>query len=196
MSRFSYSKDVSKDNLNLACFSFGSAKHLLALSDGTLPSVSKKEFNNRLQHFINVLEISLLNSHLSDFDSPSWREARCYSERVLHDIETDYKDWLTLDRSIDPTCWTMARQSRETSDYSSPDLSENYIAETEIKKCTSWDLFRKEGCQYEYLNPGRKCKFVHSCVICEANGVPDMPHKAWQCPDNQSDSEASFTEYE
>ena len=70
-----------------------------------------------------------------------------------------------------------------TDSVSSPEFNEadGYIDGHKI--CTSWNVFNKSGCQYEFLNPGRSCRFIHHCSICQANGVNFMPHKAWQCPD-------------
>ena len=52
LGNFPYSPQIKQSNMNLALFSYGSLKHLLALSDGTLPLASKEEFNARLQHVI------------------------------------------------------------------------------------------------------------------------------------------------
>ena len=96
--------------MNLALFSYGSVKHLLALLDGTLPAVSRLEYVSRLQHILNVLEITCLGSSLSDFDSHSWKISREYDNKVIRDIEMGYKTWESLDKCIDPTAWTFARE--------------------------------------------------------------------------------------
>ena len=96
--------------MNLALFAFGSLKHLLFLNDGTLPSVLKAEYNNRIQHILNTLEIDLLGSSLYDFDNHSWQIGREYNARLINDIEVGLKSWESLGKSIDPTCWTFARE--------------------------------------------------------------------------------------
>ena len=78
-------------------------------------------------------------------------------------------------------------------DYASKfDFQEGYLDGHKV--CTSWNVFNKEGCQYEFMNPGKKCKFIHHCSICQANGLNYMPHKAWQCSemDNLSLSYDNF----
>ena len=161
-----------------------------------MTSISNRELVSRLQHLANVLEITCLNSSRSDFTHSSFSEARAYDSRVLSELETGVKDWLTLDRSIDSTCWQFARQLHEANSFTPEpqEFSPNF--NNDLKKCTSWDLFCQEDCQFEFLNPGCTCKFMHSCSICEANGMPGMPHKALYCPDNQSDSDhdSSFTD--
>ena len=185
LSHYSFSSQINEDNLNLALFSYGSLKHLLALTDGTLPPVSKTEFLNRLQHLVNVFDIVCLGTPLSSFNGASWTEGHEYNKRILHDLETGVKDWKTLSRSIDSTCWTFAKINSDaklysdSSTYSDSDGSVyDSVCENSPRKCTSWNSFRKSGCQFEFLNPGKTCRFLHSCSTCEANGQLDMPHKA------------------
>ena len=71
LASFSYLNQLKSSNLNLSLYAYGSIKHLLAISDGTLPSASKEEIISRLSHILNVLEITCLGSNLSDFDSHS-----------------------------------------------------------------------------------------------------------------------------
>ena len=66
---YPYLSKLKPSNMNLSLFAYGSIRHLLALSDGTLPPVSKTEFVSRLQHLLNVLDITCLGSTLDDFDS-------------------------------------------------------------------------------------------------------------------------------
>ena len=126
----------------MALFSYGSLKHLLALTDGTLNRVSQLEFQSRLQHLVNTFEIVCLGSELSDFDHYGWQVAREYDSRVLHDIEVGLKEWTTLNRCIDPTCWTFAKQlaSENKSNSKSQNPSDN-----RTKVCTTFIFFRKQG---------------------------------------------------
>ena len=110
MKKFPYISQLKESNLNLSLYSYGTLKHLLLLSNGTLPNVNKKEFSSRLQHGLNVLEIVCLESLLSDFDSASWRVAREYDSKIVEDISTGVKSWESLDQSIDSTAWTYAQK--------------------------------------------------------------------------------------
>ena len=56
LSPFPYISNLKSSNLNLALYSYGSIKHLLYLSNGTLAPVNKAEYNSRLQHILNVIE--------------------------------------------------------------------------------------------------------------------------------------------
>ena len=79
LSNFPYSEEVNSKNINLSTFAFGSIKHLLALSDGTLPQVSKSEFLNRLRHLSNVFEICCEGSSQEEFQSYNWKVSRWYN---------------------------------------------------------------------------------------------------------------------
>ena len=192
LSNFPYAKDITEGNSNLAIFSYGSVKHLLALVDGTLPAITSKELISRLQHLSNVLEISCLRSNLLEFCSESWTEARNYNSRVISEVETGVKDWLNLDRAIDSTCWQFAKQLA-SADFNFSDTDTNTDADaygdtdsdsdslSNLIRCSSWNTFRKKGCQFEFLNPGRDCKFLHCCSTCESNGRGLLCHKSIHC---------------
>ena len=160
--------------------------------------MSNLEFTSRLQHLSNVLEIICLSSTLNDYSHDSLVEGLEYNERVVSDIEHNLKSWESLNRSIDSTCWQKAKSYSDK--LASRDLysdnSENFFTKSDFsdipepsspvsdqKWCTSFNSFRKKGCQYKYLNPGRSCKYVHSCSYCKGIGLGDLPHKALQCPD-------------
>ena len=160
-------------------FVFGCLKQLLGLTDGTLPPVSLREFNSRLQHLINVFEIVCLSSPMESYNDSSWSIGKSYSERIFRDLETGVKSWEFLDRAIDPTCWGFAKDFHVSTDNVSE--SESISVLKEPKYCTSWNTFHKKGCQYEYLNPGKMCRFIHSCSNCRELGLGEMDHKSWQC---------------
>ena len=124
--------------INLSLFIFGSLKHLLLLSDGTLPSVSKAEYNSPLQNLINMMEIVCLGSSNEDFNNLSWKITREYNSQLVNDMEVGFKNWDNLNRSIDPTCWAFAKEYVSPSDFApltddydsvslSSDLPENCV---------------------------------------------------------------------
>ena len=96
--------------MNLALFSFGSMKQLLALVDGTLPAISLVELKSRLKHLTNVFEIICLGSGISDYRDENFTIGFEYNARVLSDIETNVKSWSDLNPCIDPTCWPMCEE--------------------------------------------------------------------------------------
>ena len=148
------------------------------------------------------MEIVCLGSSLDDYDHESWKIGREYNSRYINDIEIGLKNWINFSPSIDPTCWHYAKElvSPFAGEYVSPTDAEGSVSSLDQylsfnsdegfidghKICTSWNLFHKQGCQYEYLNPGKICQYIHHCSICQANCINYMPHKAWQCSDMDS----------
>ena len=186
LGNFSYSAQIKQSNLNLALYGYGSIKHFLALADGTLPSVDTSEYISRLQHVLNVFEIVCLGSSLSDFDSHGWKVGKEYYSKIIRDIEMGYKSWGTLDRSIDPTAWTYAKEIAPPKP--SPAQAKQSKAQqpgqtSSAKLCTTWNGFKQQGCHYESNNPGETCVFQHICSKCKAKGLTKK-HKAWQCTDS------------
>ena len=175
--------------MNLALFSYGSIKHLLSLSNGTLPPVNKEEFNARLQHILNVLEITCLGSSLSDFDSYSWKIAKEYDLKILKDIEQGYKTWETLDKCIDPTAWTYARQLVPKSKNEQNKNNKNQGSSQKV--CTTWNTFWSQECSYEFNNPGDKCVYLHVCSTCRQKGFPNRQHKSIHCREGAANTKTN-----
>ena len=194
LSSFPYISNLKSSNLNLSLFSYGSIKHLLSLSNGTLAPVSKTEFNNRIQHILNVLEIVCLGSGLTDFDSHSWRVAREYDVKIVKDVEQGFKCWQTLNKCIYSTAWTYACQLVPQKPKNEQNSSKNQQNSTQ-KLCTTFNTFRNgNGCSFEYNNPGQNCVFTHSCSKCRQKGFPDRRHKAINCrqePEPQNTNSSS-----
>ena len=193
LGKFNYINQVKQQNLNLALFSFGSLKHLLALSDGTLPPVSKSEFISRLYHLINVFEISCLASGIGDFDTYGWRVAREYDSKILSDIEHGLKTWDNLGKTIDPMSWQYSKELvPKVSKPSAPNTTTgNKSAGGNTQRiCTTWNSYRKDNvCHYEATNPGETCVFSHICSKCFKSKGVQKRHKSWQC----NESPASVT---
>ena len=184
LGKFNYTNQVKSQNLNLALFSYGSLKHLLALSDGTLPPVSKSEYISRLYHLINVFEISCLASGLTDFDSYGWRVAREYDSKVLSDIEHGLKTWDNLGKNICPMSWQFAKElvPKSAPKATAPANGNKSASGNPLRICTTWNTYRKENiCHYESTNPGESCVFSHICSKCYKSKGVQKRHKAWQC---------------
>ena len=186
LSNLPYTSQIEPSKINMPTFAFGSVKHLIALCDGTLPPISHQEFINRLNHLANVFEICCLGSSPDEYQNSNWCISLAYDKRLISDIEAGIKDWNSLNRSIDPTCWSYAKEFSCSPEQrlAGPD---HHFSEFPVKTCTSWNTFMKQGCQYEFLNPGRSCKYLHFCSTCKENGFGELPHKAWECLESDGD---------
>ena len=181
--------------MNLSLFAYGSVRHLLLLSNGTLPAVSTEEFNSCLQHLLHVLEITCLESNLQEFSSNSFKVAKAYSNKIYSDIEEGYKAWESLDKCIDSTAWNYAVRmvpAVSKSQTQSKSQSTNSNSNSSQKICTTWNTFRNgEGCHFEYTNPGQSCVFLHHCSTCRQKGFPNRRHKAIHCNFSNSNSQTA-----
>ena len=145
--------------------------------------MSKAEFNSRLQHILNVLEIVCLESNLQEFHSYSWSIAKQYDIRILKDIEQSFKSWKTLDKSIDSSAWNFAiRMVPPVKNQNLNQKSQNSNSNSQ-KVCTTWNTFKQDGCSYEFKNPGESCVYLHQCSSCAKRGFPNRKHKSINCRD-------------
>ena len=128
-----------------------------------------------------------MGSNLSDFDSQSWRVAREYDSKILKDIERGYKTWEKLDQCIDSTAWTYAKEMIPTSKANSNNNKANSNPNA-ARNCTTFNTFRKEGCSYEFNNPGERCVYVHACSKCKVKG-----HKSIYCTNTNNPNNPTLT---
>ena len=184
LAKFPYISQLKHSNMNLALYAYGSVKHLLLLSDGTLPSVSKREFIARLQHILNVLDITCLGSGLGDFTSHSFNVAKEYDLQILNDIQMGKRSWETLSHFIDPTAWAYSRDMIPAQTNKSNQNQAPKNQSSSQKMCTTFNTFKNgPGCSYEYNHPGESCVYVHQCSACNKRGFPNRRHKSINCRD-------------
>ena len=117
-----------------------------------------------------------------------------YDSKILDDVEQGYKNFVTLDKCIDPTAWNYARElvpipkivkPSGTQNQKSQNLTQNSAQNTSQKMCTTYNTFKKgEGCSWEYNNPGEVCVYLHSCSSCRQRGFPNRRHKSINCRDD------------
>ena len=167
---FSYIPQLNQSNFNLSLFAYGSIKHLLCLSNGTLPAVSKAEFNSRLQHILNVLEIVCLESNLQEFHSYSWSIAKQYDIRILKDIEQSFKSWETLDKSIDSSAWNFA--IRMVPPVKNQNLNQKSQIQIQIlKKCVPLGTLSNKMAAHTNLRTQVRAVFIFTSVLHALRGV-------------------------
>ena len=60
------------------------------------PNLEQWELESKLQHFLNVLEITLQSSSQSDFGGDAWAVARLYDRKVQHKVDSRMFSWVQL----------------------------------------------------------------------------------------------------
>ena len=94
-----------------------------------------------------------------------------------------FKTWLGLDKCIDSSAWQYARELVPPKSRS--EQGSNKSQNSSQKLCTTFNTFRKEGCSFEFNNPGERCIYLHACSKCRQKGFPNRPHKAINCKENE-----------
>ena len=84
-----------------------------------------------------------------------------------------------MDKAIDATASQYARELCSKSKPNAQPKSNN--AGNTQKMCTTYNSFRKPGCQYEHSNPGEQCVYLHVCKKCKTTKGLNLRHKEWQC---------------
>ena len=164
----------------------------MALCEGTLSPVSKPEFLSRIQHLVNVLELTCLASNVNDFKNYGFGVARSYNDKVVHDVEMGIKSWETLGKPIDAMSWSYAKEVTKPNPGKPNNQQTKANPTNKVQKiCTTWNSFHKEGiCHYEFSNPGESCIYLHHCSKCKAKGLLKH-HKEFQCNDSENTAPAS-----
>ena len=184
--QFSYHSQLKQDNVNAVAFAYGSFKHLEACKTGLIPNVTDLEFLARLRHLRNVFEIACLSSSLNSFSESAWHIAREYDTRVLSDIESGAKSWVTLSNGIEPDSIYCAKETVENRIKAKKVTGQNKDTKKDVKKdrkaCTTYNTHRSsDGCMWEHQNKGETCVFEHFCSWCKQNRNTVEKHKAFNC---------------
>ena len=115
-----------------------------------------------------MMEIVCLGSSNEDFNHTSWKIAREYNSRLINDIEVGLKNWDTLSRSIDPTCWAFAKQYVSPSDFEPlPDVHDSVSFSTDFPET---DIFPDKD---EIHSPPDYTDSVSSFELEEVEGYID-----------------------
>ena len=168
-----YAEKLKYEDMNLPIWIWAYISEILSSRTGLSPDLPRGELESRLQHLLCVLQIALIHSEKTDFNSHGWTIAGIYAKRVQQ----------KLDRGLD----TWDSFSRFDND---PHPSEMFAATTEADKkvqhkkkddrfggrggdkpkrlCPTWNICDVERkCQYLVDNPSvSKCAFRHECSYC------------------------------
>ena len=83
--------------MGLWCYAY--IGELLATRTGAASALAPGELEARMQHFLNVLEISLQPSSPVEFDGHSWRGARLYAEKFQQKVDKG-SFWVLFEQSF------------------------------------------------------------------------------------------------
>ena len=192
-----FSAKFTSNNINLPCYVYGYTKHLLAVMQGRAPEMTQNEFQSRVQHLNNVMQVCIVNSNLSDHNGVAWQISRNYNDRVMADIAEGVKSWGSLPPNMAPDCYVFAKdhtnasRSEKSEKLDKSDKSEKVVKkDKEVKVLTCKDYNSKpnsgENCSWELeeANAGKRCNRLHCCSTCIKAGSQRC-HRAFECSNTQ-----------
>ena len=92
----SWTSKVTADKINSVLWAWAFVSELLATRTGQAPNLEPGELEARLQHFCNVLEITLQSSGQTDFCGDAWNIARLYDQKVQQKVDSNQFSWVEL----------------------------------------------------------------------------------------------------
>ena len=170
-------KSVTGRNINFAMFMYGAVKELHSSRIGATQPMEPGVLEAKLQHLLNVIHVTCLNSTSSDFKPTAWMVGRTYNNLVQAKVDSGRETWLDFDQLHrgSPHASEMIAAEREHRSALADQLKTGKEAkkvETGGKErkplCTSWNNSSVEGkCKWEIEHPDTKCNRAHYCSYCE-----------------------------
>ena len=178
---------ITTEQLNPIIWSWAYIADLLAARSGQAPDLETGELEARLQHFLNVMEITLQSSSKTDYMGDSWKVGRLYHNKVQAKLDQGTTTWCrlverwenaTLPHELMAAQQELApRQTHKTRESGQRD------GETRVPRCGSWNTWETKGkCQWEAENPGEKCNRLHECTYCKTKKFRPVNHQRLYCP--------------
>ena len=180
-----YAEKVKYDEMNLAVWTWAFVSEILASRTGLVPDMTRGELEARLQHLLCVLQVALIHSDKSDFNSKGWSIASIYAKRIQQKLDRGLDTWDSFARfGHDPHPSEMfaatteaeyKQQSRKKKDPDQPGKDK--------KMCTTWNNCTVERkCQYLVDNPQfKKCFRKHECSYCSEKNFGTLNHQRRFC---------------
>ena len=170
-------KSVTGGSINFSMFMYGAIKELHSSRIGTTQPMEPGVLEAKLQHLLNVIHVTCLNSTSSDFKPTAWMVGRTYNNLVQAKVDSGRETWLEFDQLHrgSPHASEMIAAEREHRSALAEQLKtkkEPKKVDTGVKErkplCTSWNNSDVEGkCKWEVEHPDTKCNRAHYCSYCE-----------------------------
>ena len=186
-----WTSKVTSDKMNMGLWCYAYMGELLATRTGAASALAPGELEARMQHFLNVLEISLQPSSPVEFDGHSWRVARLYAEKVQQKVDKG-SSWVSFEQRYGADTHPhelMAAQvelpppPKKTIVEKKPDKKVEKGKDGKDKRlCTTWNSSEVENkCKFEVNYEGRECNNKHECSWCKEKHGRSLPHQRNFC---------------
>ena len=199
-----WTSKVTSEKLNMGLWSWAFISELLATRTGRAPDLGPGELEARMQHFLNVLEIALQQSSVTDFEGQSWKVARLYAEKVQQKIDRG-NSWLVFQEKYGADSHPHELMAAQIELAPKPKVqvkaaegtgragtgravgagtgtSTGTGTGTGKRPCTTWNSSQVENkCQFEIDFEGRECDRKHECSWCKEKNRRSLPHQRSFC---------------
>ena len=194
-----WTSKASQSNLNVVLWGWAYVAELLATRTGMAPNLENGELESRLQHFCNVLEITMQSSTLTDFGGDAWAVARLYDRKVQQKVDSKLFSWVqltemnhgaSLPHELIAATQELAKKPKapKKSDYG--DGKKDGSRGKPSKKCPTWNTSETKGkCDWEVENAPDKCLNLHECSWCKSKGFTPRFHQRSFCRKRMAEEE-------
>ena len=180
----SWTAKVTSDQLNPIIWSWAYISDLLATRSGFAPELPVGELEARLQHFLNVMEITLQASAKHNFMDDSWKVSQLYHTKVQAKVDQGLTTWCKIMERWESATLPhelMAAQQELSTRSLAVDLNEKDVF-VKIPRCNTWNTWGTEGlCRYESENIGQCCSYIHECTYCKSRKLQPVDHQLIFC---------------
>ena len=172
-----YARSATSKNMNFAVFMYGAIHELHSSRIGITPAMQRGVLEAKLQHLLNVIHVTCLNSSAADFKPVAWSVGRTYHNLIQAKVDSGREGWTDFDvlHRGSPHAAEMIAAEREHRAALTA-KPEKVVKKTDRKDdrkdekptCTTWNEYEEEGkCKYEAEHPGEKCNRSHHCSYCK-----------------------------
>ena len=187
-----FAKSATSKNMNLALWVYGAVSELHGSLLGTSPPIKTVVLEAKLQHIMNVIHVTCLNSNAGEFKPVSWSIGRTYHHLVQAKVDSGREHWSQFESLYrgSPHASEMVSAEREhRAALLKPPATG--VKRDEFKRdelrgnkrvCTTWNESEIEGkCKFEAEHPGEKCNRQHTCSYCDKKGFTRNWHQDKFC---------------
>ena len=183
-----FAKSATPKNMNFALWVYGAASELHSSLIGIAEPMDRDVLEAKLQHMMNVVHVTCLNSSASEYKPVSWSVGRTYHNLVQAKVDSGREHWAQFERLYrgSPHAAEMVSAEREhrtaLSKVPAPVIKKDELKGVNKRICTTWNDSDVEGkCKYEAEHPGEKCNRQHSCSYCDKKGFTRNHHQDRFC---------------
>ena len=183
-----FAKSSSSKNMKLALWVYGAVSELHSSLIGITPPMERSVLEAKLQHMLNVVHVTCLNSNAGEYKPVSWSVGRTYHSLVQAKVDSGREHWSEFEALYrgSPHAAEMVSAEREhrvaLSKVPPPGVKKDDPKVSKKRTCTTWNESDVEGkCKYEVEHPGEKCNRQHSCSYCDKKGFTRNHHQVSFC---------------